>query len=436
MGRLCLLVVAFFVSLCCFEVLSQQRIISVDELFRLIDTNSKSIRVSENAVSEAAEAIQVAKTNRLPSLDASLSFSYLGNGTIWDRNFTNGAKAAIPHYGNNFSIEASQVIYSGGAISAGIESAELQHTIAMLNLQENKQNIRFLILGYYLELYKLNNQHTVYKKNIEQTELLVEHIRARNKEGLALQNDITRYELQLQQLHLALTEIENNIRIFNYQLTSTLDLPKETIIVPDSTLLDFELKSFPLNEWQQEASVSQPHLKIANASISLSRQQERITRSERLPKVAFVAANHLDGPITIEVPPINKNFNYWYVGVGVKYSFGALWKSNKKSKMNKLATLRAEQNYDLAVEETEIAVNSAYITLQQAYEQVLTQEKSVELALQNYRVINNRYLNDLALITDMIDASNSQLSAELMLVNAQINVIYNYYKLQRVVGTL
>ena len=65
-----------------------------------------------------------------------------------------------------------------------------------------------------------------------------------------------------------------------------------------------------------------------------------------------------------------------------------------------------------------------------------TQEKSVALATENYNVINNRYLNGLALVTEMIDASNSCLSAELQLVNAQINIIYSYYNLQRAAGTL
>jgi len=430
------LILVLLLVVCYNQAYAQERMISLEELFLLTDQNSKSIQVSQTAVSHAEEAIKVAKANTLPSLDASLSFSYLGNGRVWNRDFSDGMKAAIPHYGNNFSVEASQVIYAGGALRSGIESAELSRQIAELNLQDNRQNMRFLILGYYLELYKLNNQVVVYRKNIEQTELLVENIRARHTQGVALHNDITRYELQLQQLALALTETENNTRIINFQLTSTLGLPSGTIIVPDSALLSTHVPALSEQDWQLRAEATQPHLKIASLSVDLSRQQERLTRAERLPQIAFVAANQLNGPITIEIPALNKNFNYWYVGIGIQYNFGALWKSGRKSRMNRQATIQAGQSLELAREETEIAVNSAYVLLQQAYVQLSTQEKSVELAVQNYGVINNRYLNDLALITDMLDASNSQLSAELLLVNARINVVYNYYKLQRAAGTL
>ena len=60
----------------------------------------------------------------------------------------------------------------------------------------------------------------------------------------------------------------------------------------------------------------------------------------------------------------------------------------------------------------------------------------MELADQNYAVVRNRYANDLALLTDMLDASNMKLSAAMALVNARINVLYNYFKLKYITNTL
>jgi len=42
----------------------------------------------------------------------------------------------------------------------------------------------------------------------------------------------------------------------------------------------------------------------------------------------------------------------------------------------------------------------------------------------------------MALITDMLDASNSKLEAELQLVNARINIVFNFYKLLYISGTI
>ena len=51
-------------------------------------------------------------------------------------------------------------------------------------------------------------------------------------------------------------------------------------------------------------------------------------------------------------------------------------------------------------------------------------------------MVNDRYLNQLALITDMIDASNTLLDAHLREVDAKINIAYNYYKMKYVAGEL
>lgn len=418
-----------------YEARAQECVMSVDELFELCDNNSISMEMARATLEQATEGIEVARSAKLPDVEVSLSASFLGNGYVIDRNFGDVMKADMPHFGNNFSLKASQVIYAGGAIDAGIKQAQLQREIAVQGLESTRQNIRFMVLGNYIELYKLRNQAKVYLKNIEQTELLVEHIKARYKEGVALSNDVTRYELQLEQLRLALSEVESAVGIMNYNITSTLDLPSSMVIVPDSALLDMHIPLAGSAGWQLMTGES-PRMQIAGLTLKMQQEKERAVKAGRLPQIAIVAENHFDGPITIEVPAIDKNFNYWFVGVGLRYDIASLWKSNRKIRAEKAGTVRAQHNLELAREEMDIAVNSAYIGLQQAFERMRTQEKSVVLATENYNVVNNRYLNGLALVTEMIDASNSRLSAELQLVNARINIIYSYYSLQRAAGAL
>lgn len=418
-----------------YEARAQECVMSVDELFELCDNNSISMEMARATLEQATEGIEVARSAKLPDVEVSLSASFLGNGYVIDRNFGDVMKADMPHFCNNFSLKASQVIYAGGAIDAGIKQAQLQREIAVQGLESTRQNIRFMVLGNYIELYKLRNQAKVYLKNIEQTELLVEHIKARYKEGVALSNDVTRYELQLEQLRLALSEVESAVGIMNYNITSTLDLPSSMVIVPDSALLDMHIPLAGSAGWQLMTGES-PRMQIAGLTLKMQQEKERAVKAGRLPQIAIVAENHFDGPITIEVPAIDKNFNYWFVGVGLRYDIASLWKSNRKIRAEKAGTVRAQHNLELAREEMDIAVNSAYIGLQQAFERMRTQEKSVVLATENYNVVNNRYLNGLALVTEMIDASNSRLSAELQLVNARINIIYSYYSLQRAAGAL
>jgi outer membrane protein TolC len=404
-------------------------------MFTLADQNSKSLRPNITGISEAREAVNVAKNARLPEIDASLSFSYLGDGYLLDRDFSNGMTAPIPHFGNNFSLEVSQVIYSGGAISSGIAIAKLQEENARLNLETNRNHIRFRLVGFYLDLFKQQNLLAVYEKNIEQTKQVLNDMQAKGKEGIVLQNDVTRYELLLANLELARTQIQNTITILNNNLTTILGL-NDVIIVPDTTIISQVLPIENKEYWTNTADANSPELKQRSLAVQMTEYQDKIIQSERLPKLALFAGNHFDGPITIEVPPINKNLNYWYVGVGVNYKLSSLYTTNKSARKSKFAIQRTKEQYDDAKEQSELAVKADYIKYLEAYEQVETRSIASLLANQNYAVVSNRYKNDMALITDMLDASNAKLSAEVQLANAQINIIFNYYKLLYISGTL
>lgn len=414
---------------------AQQQVLTMDEMFRLADANSKSIAARQLAVDEAAEAVRVAKNDRLPSIEASLSLSYIGDGWMADRDFSNGMKADIPHFGNNFALKATQVVYSGGAISTGIEMSELQKQIADLELANNRQDVRFLLAGYYLQLFQLHNQEEIYEKNIEQTRLLVDEITAAHRQGTALKSDITRYELQLQNLELGLTNTRNRRNIINRQLTTTLGLDNSVEIMPDTTMLAVRLDQRNELFWQDEMQKA-PALQLAGLAVDMGKKQEQMAKAERRPSVALFASNNLDGPILIEVPPINSNFNYWMVGVSFSYKFDSLFKSNKKLKKAQIATRKAQQDFEYAEEQLSNGVHASYIDLQEAYERLRTKEKSVQLAHENYSVVHSRYINGLSLITDMLDASNIQLSSELELANALIGILYQYCLLKKTVGDL
>lgn len=187
--------------------------------------------------------------------------------------------------------------------------------------------------------------------------------------------------------------------------------------------------------WQGMKNES-PRLKLADLGVEMSKKQQDLVRAGRRPNIGLVAANNFDGPILIEVPPIDKNFNYWYVGIGISYKFDALFKNNKKLKQARIATRKAEEDRLLADEQVSNGIHAAWVELDEAYSRLRTREKSVQLAHENYDVVHYRYLNGLSLVTDMLDASNIQLSSELELTNARIGILYQYYLLKRTIGSL
>lgn len=403
--------------------------ITLEQIFETAERNSLQLRPSFSAEDEARHEISVARAGRLPDISASLSLSYIGDGFTTKRNFSDYQKAPIPHYGNALSLSVNQPLFTGGAITSGIRLAELKLTASRYATELQRDNLRFQLTGFYLDIYKYSNLRSVVENNIAQARRVLDEMHARYEQGVALQNDITRYELLVSNLELQLVRINNTLDILNHSLVSMAGLPEKTVIRPDSTILERSLPSLSESTWQSEASANSPMIRLAQSQVDISRTAKSLTNSERLPKIGLQAGWSIDGPILVEVPPINRNLSYWYVGVGVSYNISSLFKTNKSLSRSRAAVIHATDELAAASENTELSVRADYIKYLEAYEELKTQQKSVELAERNYSVVFTRYSADMALITDMLDAANSKFDAEQQLVNARINIIYYYYKL-------
>lgn len=388
------------------------------------------------AVQEARQGTRVARNAYLPSLNVRAEASYIGDGCMTERDFSGAVHADMPHWGNSFVVKAQQVVYAGGSIKSNVEQSRLQQQVAEQEHLNNRQNLRFMLAGYYLDLFQLRNQEVVYRKNIEQTHLLVKDMQAAYRQGTALKSDITRYELQLQNLELGLTSTVNRLNVLNHKLVTTIGLPPETRIVPDTVYLRQQLvENRREDEWTAGISEA-PAMQLTNLGIRLEKNRRKLIQAERRPHISLSATNELTGPILIEVPPLNNNFTYWFVGIGVSYNIDALFKGKRKLRQADLAIQRQQAKRQLAEEELENAIHEAYINLQEAYTRLRTQQKSVQLAHENFDIVRQRYMNGLALITDMLDASNTQLDMELQLANYQVGILYQYFLLKKQIGTL
>lgn len=411
-----------------------ERKMTVDELFQLVENNSKSLQQEKLNVESAKKGVESARSARLPEVMASASVSMNGDVVMMDRNFTNAQGFSAPRWGNSLALEAQQVVYAGGAVNAGIALAQLQHQQAQVGEQMRREQQRFLALGQFLEIVKLKNREQVVAENIKLTQHLIDDIQAKHEQGMALKNDVTRYELQMQTLQLTMKKLQDQRSIINHQLCNQLGVEGE--IVPSLNTDQTPMGNGSETIWQNSALNASPSIQQAEIGEKIALQQLKLAKSEQLPKVAVVAADNLNGPFTYDLPPIDKNINFWYVGIGVKYPISSLFKQNKKVRQAKVMTRQAQQSHAVAAEELNNQVQQAYTYYQQAYVELETQQKNVQLAQQNYQVVSDRYLSQLALITDMVDASNIKLDAELKEVDARIGILFAYYKLKFISGTL
>lgn len=409
--------------------------LTLTDVFTRIENENQTMSMLRTAQEAAEEGIKSAKNERYPEINAELNVSYIGDSFLTDRNFSNYTKAPSPHFGNGFTLEAQQVVYAGGAVNAAVKMAEHEGHMSEAVISKSRQGLRLMAAGEYLDLFRTDNSIKVYKKNIALTIKLIEEINAKREQGLALAADVTRYELRLEMLKLDLVRLQNTREIMNYRLVNSLGLPEGTVI---SSILgdDEDMRDRSRQNWQEIAADASPEMKVSGIKADMALTRQKLVRSERLPKIAVVAYENFNGPITFEIPPIDKNLNIWYVGLGIRYNFSSLYKSGHKLKQAAIEVRQAEQAKNVTEENLRNDVQKAYADYMQSYVELETSEKSLQLADENYERIHDRYMEQLVLVTDMLDAFNMKLDAELGVSAANAGIQYRLYCLRYAAGIL
>jgi len=409
--------------------------LTLTDVFTRIENENQTMSMLRTAQEAAEEGIKSAKNARYPEINAELNVSYIGDCFLTDRNFSNYTKAPSPHFGNGFTLEAQQVVYAGGAVNAAVKMAEHEGHMSEAVISKSRQGLRLMAAGEYLDLFRTDNSIKVYKENIALTTKLIEEINARREQGLALAADVTRYELRLEMLKLDLVRLQNTREIMNYRLVNSLGLPEGTVI---SSILgdDEDMRDRSRQNWQEIAADASPEMKVSGIKANMALTRQKLVRSERLPKIAVVAYENFNGPITFEIPPIDKNLNIWYVGLGIRYNFSSLYKSGHKLKQVAIEVRQAEQAKNVTEENLRNDVQKAYADYMQSYVELETSEKSLQLADENYERIHDRYMEQLVLVTDMLDAFNMKLDAELGVSAANAEIQYRLCCLRYAAGIL
>lgn len=409
--------------------------LTLTDVFTRIEIENQTMSMLRTAQEAAEEGIKSAKNARYPEINAELNVSYIGDSFLTDRNFSNYTKAPSPHFGNGFTLEAQQVVYAGGAVNAAVKMAEHEGLMSEAVISKSRQGLRLMAAGEYLDLFRTDNSIKVYKENIALTTKLIEEINARREQGLALAADVTRYELRLEMLKLDLVRLQNTREIMNYRLVNSLGLPEGTVI---SSILgdDEDMRDRSRQNWQEIAADASPEMKVSGIKADMALTRQKLVRNERLPKIAVVAYENFNGPITFEIPPIDKNLNIWYVGLGIRYNFSSLYKSGHKLKQAAIEVRQAEQAKNVTKENLRNDVQKAYADYMQSYVELETREKSLQLADENYERIHDRYMEQLVLVTDMLDAFNMKLDAELGVSAANAEIQYRLCCLRYAAGIL
>lgn len=411
-----------------------QLLLRVDELFRLGIENSLQLKSSKIQETISEDRRKTALTDRLPDIKIGANAGFIGQPVIFQQGLTHPVHPEAPDWSQNYSIELTQPVYRGGRIKYNIKRADIQKQIATLSYTDNKAEIKLILLQQYLNLFSYYKQREVFARNMEESERRLKDISRMKTEGLVTKNDEIRSELQLTNYRLAYQEAQNGISITSQQLDILIGLDESLTIVPDSTLLHSINNLFNYEAYVQLAYENYPGMQIARRNTQLAENDIRLTKANSLPNISLNAGNTLARPVRSTMADLYNN--NWNIGLSLSYNLSSLYQNKYRMReARELVQLRLNEE-KILMQNIRINIRSAFIRHTESLNRIEALKLSVKQADENYRIVQNRYLNQLSILTDLLDASSVRLEAELQLTMARMQSIYTYYELQRACGNL
>ncbi len=426
------LVIALFPALFFAQEIKQM---TANEVAELAVQNHQQLKVSAQNIDIARQNKEIVKLQKLPAITASVSQFYLGDVVAIDKDFSNSTPIPMPHYGSSYAVQATQLIFKGGLVNKSVEMAGLREQLSELDLEKNKQDVKFLVISNYLDVYKILNQQKVFENNKKLALERLKNIQKFYQQGMVTRNEVIRGELAIKNLDQGILTLINNKKILNYNLNIALGLPEDTEIIPVESL-DVKEAGIGMPYYLNLAHDSNPLLKSAKTNVYVADKNIEIIRTDKMPTIAGFGGYTMQRPVTTRNPVLDIYAGGWQTGISVSYNIDNLYKTKERVKLGEIQKSQAGDAVVLTQQNIDMAVNAAYVKYQESLQQADILNDAKKLAEENYKITEAKYLNQLAVQAEMIDAQNQKLQSELDFANAEINVLYQYYNLLKSTGTL
>jgi len=404
--------------------------LKLEDAIQLAWTKSNEVSLANTKVDTKKQELQSVKNNQYPDLKLTGQYLHLTEPTV-KLDFDAGS-GTFPAPDQVLIGQASLKVpvYSGMKIQNGIKLQDNLYQAENAMASKTKEDVAMRVINYYANLYKAQRTIELLKENQKSAQQRVTDFIALEKNGIIPRNDLLKSQLQVSKIQLSLDEALNNEKIINYYLITLLKLPTETkLAVTESDLINFPTNSIPSDE--QPALQNRKDLEALHFQEKASQNNVDMAKSNYYPSIALTggyAALNLNNVITLE--------NAMFIGVGVSYDISGILKNGTEVKVAKSKALEVKNSEELLKDNIRIQVQQAITNYDLAIKQNTVLNQATEQAVENYRIVKDKYDNGLSDTNDLLDADVEQLRSKISETIAKVDVIQKYYELLSATGQL
>ena len=392
-----------------------------------------SIKQQQNQCRQQELELSTAKNSRLPDLSASAgqNFSF-GRGLTAENTYSNTNTSST-----SFSLGTTVPVFTGFKIPNQIKLNQLNLEAATADLEKAKNDIRLQVAEAYVQILYDMEIADVAHRQIEIDSAQVERLQAFVKNGKAAEAELSQQKATLASSRLTATQADNNTRLAILSLTQLLELPTPdgfSIVRPNiselSGLSDYSrLSGLTPDAIYAEALGVKPEILSQQLKLKGMEHSIKIAKADNYPTLSLNGGLGTNYYTTSGFKSdafgkqLKNNFSQ-YIGVNLNVPI-----FNRFQTRNNIRSARINQeNQQLQLDNTK---KTLYKEIQQVYYNALnaqTKEKSSEEAVQSskdaFELMQAKYENGKATITEFNESKNNYLKSESDLVQARYENLY------------
>ena len=397
--------------------------------------HSISIKQQQNQRRQQELKLSTAKNSRLPDLSASMgqNFSF-GRGLTSDNIYSNTNTS-----NTSLGLNTSVPLFTGFQIPNQIKLAKLNLEGATADLEKAKNDIRMKVAEAYVQILYDMELSDVARLQIDIDSAQVARLEAFVKNGKAAEAELSQQKATLANSRLTATQADNNYRLAVLTLTQLLELPTPegfSIVRPDiSEIMGVTgLTGLTPDLIYAEALGIKPEILSQQLKLKGYEHSVKIAKAANYPTLSFnggLGTNYYttsgfdsDGFGT----QLKNNFSQ---SIGLNLSIPIFNRFQTRNNIRSARIARIDhENQQLQLENTK---KTLYKEIQQVYYNALnaqTKEKSSEEAVQStkdaFQLMQAKYENGKATITEFNESKNNYLKSESNLVQARYENLYQH----------
>ena len=361
----------------------------------IINAAREEVMASESMRKEALTAF-------LPKLSTSYSYTRLNEAPeVKLTGFSPIVTGTKDNY--NWALELEQPLFAGGGILANYQVNRLGENISRMEEKATILDIIREVKVAYFNILKAERFLDVARQSVEQLKAHRDVAKNFYDVGIIPKNDLLYAEVELANGNQFLVRAENSVELtkakFNIVLRRGINAP---VSVED--ILSYKPFRTSFDECMKSAFNNRSEVRAYSMRVKQAKKVVSLARSEFFPSVSLVGNYSRFGDDPDLSGSAYMDQENWYVMAVANWDFWEWGRTKHNVDFNVSRKNQAEDELVGMNDRIALEVKDSYLLLREAEKHIFVAKKAIEQAEENFRINEERYKEQVATSTDVIDA--------------------------------